>query len=383
MPLLSDCIAKPKNNYTLLRLLAAVIVVYGHSFAVAKTPGHVEYFVKYIGGTWAGAIAVNIFFFISGLLVTASYLNRNSFFFYIKARSLRIFPALFVCLLLLVFMLGPLTTNLSISEYFQDQKTWKYLYSNLSLVKIMHYLPGVFTENSNQGVNGPLWTLAAEVRMYLYVAILGLMGILRNITLSNYAFAILAFIGIVFPEYLPLVSDNPKYYHLAAYFATGSFFYVNREKINISGHVVVILILAAVAAHKTDFFLITLGALTCYGIAYLAYIPRIPWPSRMGDYSYGIYIYGWPCQQMVEYWLPDLKPMPNFYLSIILTIPFAVLSWHLIEKKALNLKKKKVPFFQNSEAWLRALIKKNLDRCRGLFSSTPEKTPAEYPGNPG
>lgn len=59
--------------------------------------------------------------------------------------------------------------------------------------------------------------------------------------------------------------------------------------------------------------------------------------KKIGDISYGIYIYAFPIQQsLVHFFHPN--PLQLMIYCILITLPFAFLSWHLIEKKALNLK---------------------------------------------
>jgi peptidoglycan/LPS O-acetylase OafA/YrhL len=69
---------------------------------------------------------------------------------------------------------------------------------------------------------------------------------------------------------------------------------------------------------------------------------RSPKPDRIlmsGDYSYGLYLYGYPVQQAVIYLLPGLR---EWYWNILISLPVAAavasLSWHLIEKPVLSRK---------------------------------------------
>ena len=61
--------------------------------------------------------------------------------------------------------------------------------------------------------------------------------------------------------------------------------------------------------------------------------------TTMGDPSYGIYLYAFPMQQLIAYLFPsELSPLSMIVLSTAGTLPFAVLSWRLIESPALNLR---------------------------------------------
>jgi peptidoglycan/LPS O-acetylase OafA/YrhL len=328
------------NNYNLIRLIAASAVIFGHSYRLSPMPALRDPVSWYIQGTWSGAIAVEAFFFISGLLVTASVIRSRTIARYFKARVLRLMPALLGCLLLSFFVLGPLLTDLSQLEYFTDSKTWKYLYGNASLVKPVFTIPGVFQDHPVKGVNGSLWTLPAEARMYLILGFAGVLGLMKRRWSANLLLAVLFSVGLFLPEYLPLVNDNHRYYRLAIYFGVGTFFFINREFIPLNWLALVILLGSMPWWHNHPYRLVILGATICYGVACIAYLPKWGWPKWMGDYSYGIYLYGWPSQQLAWLIIPGALPLQNASLAYLICFPLAVLSWHFLEKPALGLKNK-------------------------------------------
>jgi len=339
------------NNYNLIRLVAASAVIFGHSFRLSPMRDMREPVSEYVLGTWSGAIAVEAFFFISGLLVAASVIRSRTIARYFKARILRLMPALLVCLLLSVFVLGPLLTHLSQLDYFNHPKTWKYLYGNASLVRPEFMLPGVFQDHPVKGVNGSLWTLPAEGRMYLILGLAGALGLMRRRWSANALLALLLGVGLFLPQYLPLISDNHRYYRLAIYFAAGTFFFVNRDYIPLNWLALVILLGSMPLWHDHAFRLLILGATICYGVACIAYLPSWGWPKWMGDYSYGVYIYGWPSQQLAWLIIPGALPLHNAALAFFIALPLAVLSWHFVEKPALGLKNKNlVPVFLRSRS---------------------------------
>jgi len=86
---------------------------------------------------------------------------------------------------------------------------------------------------------------------------------------------------------------------------------------------------------------IALLYLVCaYGVFYFAYIPKGPLLklNSIGDYSYGIYILGYPIQQAVEQLFPNLSLPIYFIVTLSTTLFLAIISWHLIESKALSFK---------------------------------------------
>jgi hypothetical protein len=62
---------------------------------------------------------------------------------------------------------------------------------------------------------------------------------------------------------------------------------------------------------------------------------KLHWNLRT-DISYGIYIYGWPCEQFVATFYPDLGPFVHTALALLLSACFAFLSWQFVEKPAIR-----------------------------------------------
>lgn len=89
-------------------------------------------------------------------------------------------------------------------------------------------------------------------------------------------------------------------------------------------------------------FHILLPLCLSYGAIYLGYARLgLLGFNRLGDYSYDIYIYAFPIQQMVTYLTDGGSPIMNIILSFPPTLAMVVLSWNLVEKPALNLKKRR------------------------------------------
>lgn len=96
-----------ENNFNIIRLSAALLVIYVHSFSIFNTTKK-EPIVSFLHlGFGLGEFAVTVFFIISGYLITASYIKSETNFQYFKARVLRIYPGLIVVMLLTAFLVGP------------------------------------------------------------------------------------------------------------------------------------------------------------------------------------------------------------------------------------------------------------------------------------
>ena len=333
------------NNFNLLRFLAAAAVIVTHSFVLA---GAYELRPLYrLTGYWdEGEMGVNIFFVISGYLVTQSFIQRRDLWAFLEARFLRIFPALFVLLLLTVFIIGPLATSLPLVAYFFDWDTYRYFFQNLTLVEIEQRLPGVFLTNPvKRVVNNSLWTLPWEIRCYIGLAMLGTLFILPR----PKALKLAVMVALVAFFFWPLLSwfDGIKTMapiRLAAYFALGMFFYLMRDRLPLGPAGMFVLSVAMLLSFLTHELVqvAVAGIFLAYLVLWVALDRHLCWRAfnRVGDYSYGLYIYAYPIQQTIVAYNTDISPWHLFFLSFALTLPCAILSWHFLERRALDLKGK-------------------------------------------
>ena len=344
---LSDVTYSHDNNFNLIRFLAAYAVLFSHCFVLLTGDGSDEPLVSTLKYS-LGSIAVDIFFVTSGFLITGSLLRRNNFIAYFKARALRIYPALSVVILLTVFVLGPLLTTTNMSDYFADSGTWRYLYRNITILPFSQYhvLIGVFANNPFPAiVNGPLWTLSAELVSYIAVALLWLFcsKLFKNPKKAMAIFAVALTAVLLICFYLGNLNLLPPgiAFRLYFYFFAGSSLFLLAETITLD-HVKASLIgfILLAAFIFTDKFYYFYVPLMIYLTMYFAYVPGGVFRkfNLMGDYSYGIYIYAFPVQQSLVFLMPDISVFAMIVYASIITVSCAILSWHLIEKKALSYK---------------------------------------------
>lgn len=177
---LSEKINGISINVNLLRFIAAFFVIFSHSFYVANSKED-PFSVFCNSQTNFGGIAVAIFFFLSGFYVTKSLYRENDVKTYLRKRCKRIFPQLWIVVLLSVFILGPMFTKYSLIEYFTNESTYLYFLNGFLLP--VHNLPGVFVNNIYDAtINGPLWTMPVEFAAYCVLAMILIVSkhILKN-----------------------------------------------------------------------------------------------------------------------------------------------------------------------------------------------------------
>ncbi len=336
------------NNFNLLRFLAAGMVLVAHSFPLTGTGGE-----PLFGGFTLGHVAVDIFFITSGFLVTRSLITRGNAVAFTWARIVRIFPALIVAVLLCAFGVGLAFTTLSTGEFLGDSRVYTFILKNSTLIlgNIQYDLPGVFIDNPYpEAVNGSLWTLPWEIRMYSILGAVGLFSLLFGVNTRTrllhqtvVALGIAAIAATCINHYWPFI-ENKSHGHglrLLAFFFIGGAFYVLRNRIKLGHQQAAVYALALALNLDGDrMFYLLYVLLLPYLILYLAYIPKGPLRlfNKLGDYSYGLYIYAFPVQQIIASLRPDVGVWEMFFTATAVTLALAVASWYLLEKPMLRQK---------------------------------------------
>ena len=334
------------NNFDIIRFTAASMVIYSHAYLVTRTFDH-EPLNRFVGFLNLGSVAVYIFFAISGYLITKSIFQQKTLRDFVMARLLRIFPALAVSTFACAFVLGPLLTSLSLPNYFSSPEPYRFSFGIATLLNVDAKLPGVFEQNPYPlVVNAPLWTLKGEILMYIVVFLVGVIELsikrkkivlVQNIPLIIAVFIYLVSLRItgvyIFREGLPAIT----------FFVLGMFVYALRSYISLRIRYMIILwaITVSFVVFKLPGYKGTVSLALIYSLFVLSYHPKLQLGnfSKYGDFSYGLYIYSFPIQQVLIAFNPAFTALEDFAIAYILVLPIAILSWRFIEKPALKLKK--------------------------------------------
>lgn len=330
-------LAERNDNFLLLRILAALAVIYGHSFAIAPASGAVEFFIRHGWPMYSGDMAVAIFFVVSGFMVSGSYMARHDFVEFAKARLLRIVPGFALVVIVCAYVIGPGMSSLALVDYMRDPAVPAYAIKNLRFSSDMAWqLPGVFSSNPSQTVNGSLWTLPAEMRMYVLTAAMGALGLLAGRTVGTLVLLACLYLGMKSPEYFPLHQD---WIRLAAFFALGVLIQLNKERIGVSHAAMFMLVFVTYISMRTQAASLLFGLTLAYFCFWFAYCTPT-WRSlaRGGDPSYGIYLWGWPVQQVLVACFPTISPLHNFLVGAVLATALGYASWWGLERRVLALK---------------------------------------------
>jgi peptidoglycan/LPS O-acetylase OafA/YrhL len=338
------------NNFDVLRFTAASSVILHHSYALL---GLGEDPASQLGFPSIGRVAVAVFFVISGYLVTQSWDRDPRLLPFVRRRAVRILPALVAAVLFCAFVVGPMFTSLRTTAYLANSQTWRFTLRNCLVYPIEYTLPGVFSSNPYPfAVNGSLWTLAYETSMYGLVAGLGLTGLIRGRRGAVFVTALAAAATLStawVPMSIPRFPSTVFYVvpalvlRLAPYFLCGSALYVLRDKLPLRWDAAAVLVMAALVGLSIDPQ--AAEPITCVAISYstlVAAFAKLGPLSRFGargDFSYGIYIFAFPVQQMLVVWMGrDTSPIVLTAVAFVLTLALAIASWFCVEKPCLRWK---------------------------------------------
>lgn len=339
---LSKLCGSHANNLNLIRFLAAVSVIFSHSYPLSLGVGVSEP-LQYDFGFTAGELAVDIFFIISGFLITQSAFYRDDWRAFAKSRILRIYPALLSVVIISTFIIGPIYTSLTLPDYLSDLRTYAYLIKDSILISGFKSAPPYVFENNPLplGMNGSLWTLPWEIKMYL------MLGFLAYVTRKHLAFgvfttAIISSIIFIFATFNNIGDEISPFFRFTTFFFLGASAFLLRDKITISLKILLLVttLLAGMFFLNKPLFSIFYILFLPYTILYLAYTSNniTLHFNKVGDYSYGLYIWAFPIQQIIAYHFIGITPLEMFLFTFLLTLPIAIISYHYLEKKALELK---------------------------------------------
>ena len=354
-PTLADLDRGRDNNLDFLRLAAASAVIFGHSYNLL---GRSDPLLGVLAmGT--GRLAVAVFFCLSGYLVAGSLIRRRSLVEFTLARALRIYPGLIAANSVVVLVAGVALTTHSAASYFTSKATWWFLLVNSTTIKTVAALPGVFTDNPvASNVNGSLWTLPVEVRMYALVLLCGIVAAVgaavgaagRRVSRERLlpwalAAAFAAAYALSATHWRPagkevVVLGAPNALVLVPYFAAGALFCLARERVKLVGWAAAVAIALSVTARGTALSQVITPAAISYACLYLGYSRRIRLRgfARYGDFSFGMYIYAFPIQQTIYAHTAIRSPLLNALIAWALSLAVAAASWHLVERRALAFK---------------------------------------------
>jgi peptidoglycan/LPS O-acetylase OafA/YrhL len=349
---LSEHFNPRQNALTPLRLLLALMVVAGHAWEVG---GFGADPLQRFTGVTLGEVAVNGFFAISGFLVTGSWIKSSSSWSFLKKRALRILPGFWACLLLTGLLLFPWLAHQKHGTRWLPQLIdgSSYVLHNSLLRISQSNVADLFSHQpADRVANGSLWSLLPEALCYLAVLFAGLLGLFKG---RRFGFLLLLiFVLYLFQIEGSFISDRlhgsalyGKVWYLwrldtqSLYFLSGAILYLLADKVPVSSKWAWLLGGSFLVVTCFGLYIYLAPVLLGYLLLVLAGSFRYSAFEKMGDYSYGIYVYHYPIQQtLVFFGLNNSDLGPFMATALLIVLPLAVLSWYCIEEPALRFKRK-------------------------------------------
>ncbi len=240
-------------------------------------------------------------------------------------------------LAIVVGIIGPLVTKVSVGQYLSDPKTAVYAVGNAFIYPVQYKLPGVFVTNPLDSVNGSLWTLRLEIAAYIVLGALGLIGLVRRrwLLALGASAGLVAWVTALHPFLPAYIATLPTYdtLDLLALFAGGA----AMRWITISGRWTIV---ACAALFASQWLPISFVQYIC--LPYIViYLGTRQWGAlgavrRLGDPSYGMYIWAFPLQQLLLLEQPHLSIALLAIEGTEAATVAGYVSWHLVESRALQ-----------------------------------------------
>ncbi|MEP7186957.1 MAG: acyltransferase [Rhodanobacter sp.] len=328
------------NNFDGLRLVASLMVLISHQFVFLGM--HESTLAE---GMTLGSIAVAMFFVMSGYLVTESWFHDPHIVRFAMRRLLRIWPALIIATLVIAIA-GAAVTSLPLHDYF-GHETHRFITFNAQL-RTYYTLPGVFATTpanaSLSAVNGSWWTIPLEAKCYVYLAVLGAIGLRRRV------FTLIALVGVavMYVKTLPGHSQPDAFnnicYFYTAFFLAGAgsrqfIVEIRRHRLLMVSGIAACLLTAALLHHARLAQWAVLVPLTLWFGQQST--PGLRSAARFGDLSYSAYLYAYFVQQLtVHLWPTAPSYLATIAVAAIATLLIAWCSWHAVEAPALSLKRR-------------------------------------------
>jgi peptidoglycan/LPS O-acetylase OafA/YrhL len=333
-----------KNNFNFLRLLFALFVVITHSYPLSGTPGG-DYLNQLTNGQVSFSfIGLSGFFIISGYCVYKSLDRSSGIRVYYWKRILRVFPALFVVLFLTV-LLGPFVYDSDIQSYLSNKSVWTYLPFNMTLFHPQGVISGIFTNNPyNPTINGSLWSLLYEFAFYIFLS--GLFFVQKHNRIFAVLIVLLALIvgDLFFKKEIgayAFILEARLVFEFAPFFFFGALLALvpvagEKQQNVLLACLVLLLVIAIYMGVFSYAKYFTLPPIVVWiGLRVTKFL--VSFTDKVGDISYGIYIYSFPVQQTLMYYF-DFSALQLMMPAIVVSCLAGYLSWHWVEKWFLKYK---------------------------------------------
>lgn len=338
------------NNYNILRIIGAVAVMYGHMYVL------LGYGAPSLYANEVNAIGFKMLMVLSGYMITQSCIYEKRASYYAVKRVFRLMPALIVYTVLMTFVLGPLLAKISVKDYFSNTITWEYLYN--IVLNPRFQLPALFANNPYPyAVNGSLWALPIEVSLYIliyFVLKIFSKNKYRRCLICAFSVAVIVMQGIhlkCFPSATLVFwgTDWIRIFNIYPYFFMGALYSLTDIKRYCNLQVAFVLFFVSMLFSTNHYVIYELVAILLIPYIMIS-IGECTTPIFANllnglDISYGLYLWGFPVQQILIQYLVveqgyNIGANSMFCLALAVTVILSLFSWFFVEKPTMTLLKK-------------------------------------------
>ena len=322
-----------------IRLLAAWAVVYSHSYLIAGGPEAFDPLSRILGEAFSfGGYAVKVFFIMSGFLLSTSLDASMDPLRFLTNRIFRIVPGFIFAIMISVLLIGPLLYKMDFMSIFASRDIWKAMFWSVS--DLGDYIgigrPGSRYPDLAGTLNGSLWSIPYEVVSYL--VLLALYMLLRKglrVALAALAIIVVTIAG----SHLGLTTVHWDASGAAAlrlpiaffegtvpYFCGGIVCHAFHKRWGIQTPMLIAAIAILFFTALTKFHDAALAILGPLVVVWLGTRRSIlsHLTERVGDLSYGVYLFGWPVSLLVTSITDSIHPLVVFAWSVL---PVSVLAY--------------------------------------------------------
>jgi peptidoglycan/LPS O-acetylase OafA/YrhL len=321
-----------ENNFGLLRVLLALLVIVSHAPEQIDGSRSREILTCIFGTLSFGELAVDGFFLISGYLITKSIFERPILSEYLIKRAARIMPGFLVSFWLCYLVVAP-CAGAGRFAFTPNQ-----ILTNV--IRCLLFFPpialGAFHNLPYPYLNGSMWTIFFEAECYLAIALVGFFAIRIRYIGVHFRWILLGI--VLFGIYLFIITNN-LYCRFDSIFGVGALFYLFRDLIPLTafGAAVSTVLMSVLLfnRHTAEAAVAILGGYLIFWFA-LKYKPlKISAIASHNDISYGLYLYAWPIGNLILWNFRTVSPIVLGFFTILGAGLAGYISWHVIEKRFL------------------------------------------------
>lgn len=331
---LTSILDRSKNNLDLIRLFAAIWVVWDHAFLISPEPEGYD--------LSAPGYVVPLFGFISGLVITNSLLNKDRPLDFLISVFCRLYIPLTMVVLVSAFVLAPCVSSLSFGEFYSQHlyDVLKYVRRNLTF-RLEYGIPTVFDNNKFKlYLNGNLWCITYFFGGYLFLLSLKLIGVLRPHYKTGFFLLILAFGFLLCQKICSQVQILPAAHNIVTVFSIVFGAAICSLKYHLPCNYylpLAALLLKLTIGRWSPEVMHICNIVFIFALA--VWISHQSWFLRLRpryNLSLGYFLMSFPVQQTLAY-LFVTSPIINFVLTVLVTGALAIVSHLTIERFSYSL----------------------------------------------